>query len=808
MSLPQGPFPVLPLRNMVLFPGLTQAIRVGRPRSVQALLSAEKQGFWIVAVQQKQIPKGSDPSDPEPESLYTVGTLCRIDSMKGSPDGGYQVVARGFHRVRLEQIRLNEHFLETDTSMLADVADLNEATTKSVLESLKQMASEVLKLIPANTEQLIELVRGVEDLSFLTSLCAGNIELEAKEKQKILEMVSLKERSLHILNILKDFKEGLEVQSEIRAKLNQKMGQQQRQNILREHLKAIRDELGDDSGGGDATFERKIETRLEAGNFPEDVRKLIEQEMRRLNEIGNQSPEANVIRNYVDLLSTLPWNKTGAGQEIDLEEARRILDRDHSGLDKVKKRIIQQLAVMKLKKEAKGSILLFVGPPGVGKTSLGQSIAKALGRKFTRVSVGGIRDDAEIRGHRRTYVGAMPGRIIQGIKRAEENNPVFLLDEIDKISRGFHGDPAAALLEVLDPEQNASFLDHYLDVGFDLSKIFFIATANQLDTIPPALLDRMEVIEISGYTLAEKLHIARHHLLPKQLRELGMSDDDVRVSDDALIRIMSSYTREAGVRELERKIASLLRGVSERVVAAKLQTETPPACVQIEAADVIGILGRERFFQEVTETINPPGVVTGLAWTPVGGDILFIESTAMPGKGELVLTGQLGEVMKESAKIGLSLIRTHLSKFGLTGDLSRHDIHIHVPAGAIPKDGPSAGVALFVSLVSLLTRRSVASTLAMTGEITLRGSITQVGGIKEKVIAAHRAGVTDVILPEKNRRDLEDIPKEIQDQLRIHFVSRVEELLKIVFGLQVENMAPQFLLETIKPQTKSGQSEN
>lgn len=794
MSIPQGRLPVLPLRSLVIFPGLTQLVKVGRERSIQALLRAEKNGYWIVTVQQKVTPKGVDPSHVDPQDLYTVGTLCRIDSMKGSPDSGYQVVMRGFHRVQLDDVSVHEgDFIEADAIQVDDVFDINNLTVQSLLDSLKKMAKEVLKLIPANTDQLLDLINGVEDLAFLTAICAGNIDVDAKEKQKILEMKNVKDRALHILNLMKDFKEGLEVQSEIRSKLNQKIGQQQRQTILREHLKAIREELGE--GGEEADrFSDKVHQRMSESEFPEEVRKIIEHELRRLDEIGPQSPESHIVRNYVELLSVLPWNKSAPESEINLHEARRILDEDHYGLDVIKKRLIQQLAVMKLKKNSKGSILLFVGPPGVGKTSLGQSIARALGRKFVRVSVGGVRDDAEIRGHRRTYVGAMPGRIIQGLKRAGENNPVFLLDEVDKLARGFQGDPAAALLEVLDPEQNQNFLDHYLDVGFDLSKVLFIATANQLESIPGPLLDRMEVIELTGYTLAEKLHIAKSHLLPKQMEEQGLQPGTVQISDEALTRVISNYTREAGVRELQRKIASLLRGVSEKVVEAMESKGSLP--IRVESKDVIGILGRERYFQEVTESINPPGVVTGLAWTPVGGDILFIESTAMPGRGELLLTGQLGDVMKESAHIALSLIRTHLPQLGLTVDLKKHDLHVHVPAGAIPKDGPSAGVAMFTSMVSLLTRRSVASKLAMTGEITLRGAVTPVGGIKEKVIAAHRAGVTDVILPEKNRRDLDDIPKEIQAQLKIHFVSRIEELLKIVFNLEVSGVGPQLLLDS------------
>ncbi|PWU21204.1 MAG: endopeptidase La, partial [Bdellovibrio sp.] len=811
MAIPEGLLPVLPLRNMVVFPGLTHVIRVGREKSMHALKKAESMGYWIVTAQQK-----IDGNEIAPDNIYPVATVCRIDSMKGSEESGYQVVVRGFHRVHLDQISVEPqlNFIQANVTKLDEVADMNEATRKSLLDSLKQMALDVLKLVPANTENLAELIKGVDDLSYLTSLCGGNLEIEAQEKQKILAMNSLRDRSLHLLSLMKKFKEGLEVQSEIRAKLNQKLGAQQRQSILREHLKAIREELGEKD---DESFEEKILRRLAEVQAPDEIRKLIEGELRRFSELGTQSPESHIIRNYVELLSSLPWGRSSPETEIDLQEARRVLDEDHYGLESVKKRIIQQLAVMKLKKDLQGSILLFVGPPGVGKTSLGQSIARALGRKFVRVSVGGVRDDAEIRGHRRTYIGALPGRIIQGLKRAGENNPVFLLDEIDKLARGFHGDPAAALLEVLDPEQNRSFLDHYLDIGFDLSKVLFICTANQIESIPGPLLDRMEVVELSGYTMAEKLHIAKSHLIPKVMDSQGFTAGSVQISDEALSRMIGSYTREAGVREFQRQITSVLRGVSEQVVDAiekKTSVGREDATggelpLRVESKDLLDLLGPEKFFQEVTESINPPGVVTGLAWTPVGGDILFLESTAMPGRGELILTGQLGDVMKESAKIALSLIRSHWPDLGLSLDLKRHDLHLHVPAGAIPKDGPSAGVAIFTSMVSLLTRRSVSAKLAMTGEITLRGAITPVGGIKEKVIAAQRAGVTDVILPEKNRRNLQEIPKDIQSQLRIHFVSRVEELLKIVFGIEIHDLGPQLLLDgsNHQPNSDSGKSE-
>jgi ATP-dependent Lon protease len=780
MPLPQGLLPILPLRNTVIFPSLTQVLKVGRDRSVQALKNAEKNGFWIVAVQQKPKPHDIAKDLPvDPTELHSVGTLCRIDSMKGNPEAGYQVVLRGMSRVIIEDIEISGgNFLQGESTLLEDVNDMNRPTEEALLESVKTLAREILRLFPGNTEQLSELMNSVEELPYLVSLCAGNIDVDLEKKQKILETRNLRERVLYLLQVMQEFKEGLSVQAEIRSKLNQKFGQAQRQTILREQLKAIREELGE---GEDSTVEEKLQKKMEDAQMPDEVKKVAERELRRLGEVGTQSPESHIIRNYLELLTDLPWHKSAPEKEIDLDEARRILDHDHYGLEKVKKRIVQHLAVLKLKKDSKGSILLFVGPPGVGKTSLGHSIASALGRKFHRVSLGGVRDDAEVRGHRRTYIGAMPGRIVQGLKRAGENNPVFLLDEIDKLSRAFNGDPAAALLEVLDPEQNSNFLDHYLDVPFDLSKVFFIATANSLDSIPGPLLDRMEVIDLTGYTTAEKVHIAKNHLIPKQLSEHGLSPEQLVISDDTLLRLITSYTREAGVRELQRRIAAVLRGSSERVLNA---TQLP---VRVQTHDLEEILGSERFTHEIAETINPVGVVTGLAWTPVGGDILFVEATAMPGAGHLTITGQLGDVMKESAKIAQTLIRANLSQLNPRIDLSKVDLHVHVPAGAIPKDGPSAGVTMLTALASLISGHRVSPKLAMTGEITLRGAVLPVGGIKEKVIAAHRAGVEKIILPKKNERDLKEVPEDVRASMQFHFVENASELFAQALNLEIDS---------------------
>jgi ATP-dependent Lon protease len=713
------------------------------------------------------------------DDLYLVGTLSKIEKVRSKTADGYEIVLRGMSRYRISEYSEKDGFLWAEGENWREVTDADATTASALLESLKTMAYKILELLPTNTRSLAELIEGVEDLSFLAYLCAANLEIDMAKKQELLETPGVKNRVLMLLEIMQKQKEALEVQSEIREKLAHKLGKSQRESILREQMRAIQEELGEAGPSGSKEDYRK---KIDEAGMPEEAKKAALEEVRRLESMGNNSAESHVIRNYLDLLVSLPWSKPredAALEDLNLEEARRTLDADHYGLDKIKKRVLQHLAVMKLKNSSRGQILLFVGPPGVGKTSLGQSVAKALGRKFVRASLGGVRDDAEIRGHRRTYVGAMPGKIIQSIKRAGENNAVFMLDEIDKLGRGFQGDPAAALLEVLDPEQNATFMDHYLDLPFDLSKVFFIATANSLDTIPGPLLDRMEIIELNGYTTAEKLHIAKNHLIPKQWKEHGLSAGQLMISDEALLRVIHAYTREAGVRDLQRKIAALCRGMAEKVLA-------PDAALPltVEVKDLEDLLGPERHVHEVAERINPPGVATGLAWTPQGGEILFIEANLMPGKGKLIVTGQLGDVMKESTQIALSLVRSRLAHVIPDFEFENKDIHVHVPAGAIPKDGPSAGVTMLTTIASLLTGRSVDSKLAMTGELTLRGAVLPVGGIKEKVIAAHRAGIERVILSKRNQKDLKDVPEEVRSALKIDFVETAAEVLNLALGLE------------------------
>jgi ATP-dependent Lon protease len=777
--------PVLAARNVVIFPGTTMPLNVGRPKSVAAIEQAMRGDHHILIIAQKrELAEG----DATPDDLYRIGTLAKIERVRGSAEHGFQVLVRGVERVHADQLIENGPLLAADVTTLTDAHDLDEKTSEALATNIKSLAQDILKLIPADTRQVGELVSGIDDLALLTHLCAEYIDGTLAEKQELLEMNSLKQRSLKLLDYMQRYKEALKLQGEIREKLSNKMGRQQREHILREQLKAIREELGDDDvGAKDDDYAAKIE----AAAMPDDVKKIALDEAKRLGGVGN-SPEAHVIRNYLDLLCAMPWQKS-TDDALDLEAARASLDADHYGLEKVKKRIVQHLAVRKLKSDGRGSILLLVGPPGVGKTSLGQSVAKALGRKFVRVSLGGVRDDAEVRGHRRTYIGAMPGRVVQGIKRAGVNNPVMMLDEIDKLGRGFAGDPAAALLEVLDPEQNTTFNDHYLDVPFDLSKTFFIATANSLETIPGPLLDRMETIELSGYTTAEKLHIAKNHLLPKQLKEHGLTPERLRFSDEAVMRIITHFTREAGVRELERKISECVRGMSERVLGAgdKLLT--------VELDDLEELLGPERFLHEVAERVVPPGVVTGLAWTPQGGEILFIEASLMPGTGKLTLTGQLGDVMKESVQIAMSLVRSHLPAFVPGFEYDKKDVHVHVPAGAIPKDGPSAGVTMLTTLASLFTGRRVDPKLAMTGEITLRGAVMPVGGIKEKVIAAHRAGIERVILARRNEKDLRDVPAEVKSKMRFEFADTVTDVLKLALDMDVAPFAATELPTALPP---------
>jgi len=762
-------YPILPIRNTVTFPGTTIPLVVGRAKSSAALKYADQKDKLILVVAQKNI----EEADPSAEDLYATATLCKLEGINGNEEKGFQVLLTGLHRFKITKFHTDGDFITAEGETLSDQFKSDSIRRSALFNSLKDLAKEIIVLLPGVDEAIMRLVDKLEDPSLLAYLCATYLNLNTEQKQDVLELNFVEDRMEKIIGVMQKEKEILEVQKDIRDKMSSKLGKAHRDSILREQLKAIQDELGD----SEQAVSDELKEKLEKAGLPEEAQKIADKELERLQNLPAASAEYHVIRNYLEWLSEMPWNKA-SNSKIDLKKAKAILDEDHFGLDKVKKRILQYLAVAKLKNNLRGPILCLAGPPGVGKTSLGQSIAKALGREFIRTSLGGVRDEAEIRGHRRTYVGAMPGRIAQSLKRAGVNNPVMMLDEIDKLGTGFQGDPASAMLELLDPEQNKSFTDHYLDVPFDLSNVFFIATANMVDMIPPALRDRLEIIYLSSYTVNEKLHIAKNYLVPKQLEEHGLDNSKATISDDALQTIIEHYTREAGVRELQRNIASVFRSAAEDVVLEK------PLPINIGSEDIKNISGLPRFYPEMADQDSRPGVVTGMAWTPFGGDILSIEASVMPGNGHLKLTGQLGDVMKESAQIALSYVRSELESQLKHITFDKTDIHIHVPSGAIPKDGPSAGVTLLTALTSLLLNRKVKPNIAMTGEITLRGQVLPVGGIKEKVIAAHRAGIDEVFLPMRNEADFSEVPEEIKSKLKVHFVNNVGEILEQVLGLE------------------------
>lgn len=779
IKIPHSSIPVIPLRNTVLFPGQVVPIVIGRARSRAAIEKALEGDRLVILVAQKV-----ETGDREPtlEEIYSVGVVARIENHVFHESGrSHQVLLMGITRFKTANLREVDRMFLTDGAPLEDLQDLEGETRQTLIANARVLAKEIFSFLPPSLSQFAGILESTDDPVLLTHLIAQHIEAKIPRKQELLEMISVRNRLRTLLEEMVHWRDDLKLQSEIAQKVSGKLGKQQREILLREQIRALQEELGEGKGVAHQDYKEKI---LKSG-MPHDVETIALEQLARLEQLPQASPEVHILRNYIDLLVALPW-KTGVGQNVDLDNSQAILSEEHYGLDKIKRRILQHLAVMKLQPNKRGSILLFVGPPGVGKTSLAKSIAKALGRPYVRVSLGGVRDDAEIRGHRRTYVGALPGRIIDGIKRAGQKNPVFVLDEIDKLSRGWGGDPSSALLEVLDPEQNCNFLDHYLDVAFDLSQVFFIATANSLETIPAALLDRMEVIPLSGYTTNEKLHIAKRHIWPKELSEHGLGQVNTSLPDEVLLKIISGYTREAGVRELQRCLAGVARYLAEKTVR---QPEEQELKVEVNALDEI--LESERFIAENVETHLPPGSVTGLAWTPMGGDILFIESHLLPGKGQLTLTGQLGDVMKESAQIAWTLVRAKLFQAEPQREWEKLDVHLHVPAGAIPKDGPSAGVTMLVALASLVLKQAVDPKLAMTGEITLRGSVMPVGGIKEKLIAAHRAGIKKVLLPRRNERDLKEVPDEVKNEMEITFVATIDELFAASLNLPLFRPPPE-----------------
>ena len=756
--------PVLPLRNLVLFPGVVLPVDVGRAGSLKLIDDAVKRQPARLLIATQRDPQIEDPS---PNDLYPIGVEAEILKVVKLSDTRVTVVVRGLERRRIGTYAHVTPYLAAEVIVI-DEANAHSPESEGLSLAVREAVKQVIALSPDIPDENGTVIDAVREPSRLADLASANLEQSTEERMALLSELDVQKRLKRVLEALQHRVQVFEVKERIDTQVREEFSKHQREAVLRQKLKAIQEELGEADDAEDMTeFEEKIKT----AGMPEDIEKTARKQLDRLKTMPAASAEYTVTRTYLEWLTEVPWSKR-TQDRLDLGEARDILNRDHYDLEKVKRRILEYLAVRKLAPNKKGPILCLAGPPGVGKTSLGKSIARALGREFVRISLGGVRDEAEIRGHRRTYIGALPGRIIQGMKKAGTKNPIFMLDEIDKLGADFRGDPSSALLEVLDPEQNNTFSDHYLEVTFDLSEVIFIATANDLSPVPPALRDRMEILEIPGYTREEKKQIAERYLVPKQLEEHGLTIDHVTVASSAVEEIVDHYTREAGVRSLERELANVIRGIAVKVASAESFR------AEVRAEEIAEYLGPAKFFSEVAERTEEAGVATGLAWTPVGGDILFIEATRMPGKGSLVLTGQLGAVMKESAQAALSYVRAHTRQWGLPADfLEKTDLHLHVPAGATPKDGPSAGSTILVAMVSLLTGRRVRHDVAMTGEITLRGNVLPVGGIKEKVLAAHRAGIKRVILPERNAKDLIDVPQEIQRSMEFVLVKKIDESL-------------------------------
>ncbi len=773
--LPEDGLIIVPVRGVVLFPGMVVPLTLGRKRSIAAAQEAARREQSIGVLLQRD----SAVEGPTPEDLYSVGTEANILRYVTGADGEHHLICQGQQRFRVQEFLDGYPFLVARVERIPRAEVYTEAV-EARMRQLKREAQESLELLPQAPPELAQAIEATDSPSALADLVASFMDLRAPEKQEVLETFDVQERLDRVLERLAHRLAVLRLQEEISKQTKKAVDERQREYLLREQLRTIQKELGE---ADSKTLEiDEIKQAIADAKMPAEAEEQATKELARLERMPEGAAEYSMVRTYLDWLTALPWS-VNTEDRIDIAEARRILEEDHYGLDKVKRRILEYLAVRKLNPGGRSPILCFVGPPGVGKTSLGQSIARAMGRKFVRASLGGVHDEAEIRGHRRTYVGALPGNIIQAIRKAATRNPVFMLDEMDKLGVGFHGDPSSALLEVLDPEQNATFRDNYLAVAFDLSKVMFIGTANVLDTIPGALRDRMEVIDLPGYTEDEKVQIARRYLVHRQLEANGLKSELCELSDEALRVIVRDYTREAGVRNLEREIGNVFRHVAMRIAEGGVET------IRVDADDLHAILGSKKFESEVAMRTSVPGVATGLAWTPAGGDILFVEASRVPGSGKLILTGQLGDVMKESAQAALSLIKSRAGSLGLAEDIfEKSDIHIHVPAGAIPKDGPSAGVAMFIALVSLLTGKTVNTDAAMTGEISLRGLVLPVGGIKEKMVAAARAGIGTVLLPARNRKDFEDIPQAAREKLRFVWLENVDHAVAAAFEDATEGL--------------------
>ncbi|WP_179006659.1 endopeptidase La [Winogradskyella forsetii] len=771
-SLPES-LPILPLRNTVLFPGVVIPITAGRDTSIKLINDANKGGKVIGVVSQKD----ESVENPSANDIYKTGTVARILKVLKMPDGNTTVIIQGKKRFVINEVISEKPYL---TATISDIAEAKPAPDneefKAIIDSIKDLSLDIIKQSPNIPSEASFAIKNIESNSFLINFVSSNMNLRVEEKQELLKINDLKERALQTLKYMNMEYQKLELKNDIQSKVQSDMNQQQREYFLHQQMKTIQEELGGGVSSGEEIEDMKA--RAKKKKWDEKVKEHFDKELAKMQRMNPQVAEYSIQRNYLDLFLDLPWNEFSK-DKFDLKRAQKILDRDHFGLEDVKKRIIEYLAVLKLRNDMKSPILCLYGPPGVGKTSLGKSIAEALGREYVRISLGGLRDEAEIRGHRKTYIGAMPGRIIQSLKKAGTSNPVFVLDEIDKLSTGNQGDPSSAMLEVLDPEQNNEFYDNFLEMGYDLSKVMFIATSNSMNTIQPALRDRMEIINVTGYTIEEKVEIAKRHLLPKQLKEHGLDNSNLKIAKPQLEKIVEGYTRESGVRGLEKQIAKMVRYAAKNIAMEEKYN------IKISNEDVIEVLGSPRLERDKYENNEVAGVVTGLAWTKVGGDILFIESILSKGKGTLSITGNLGKVMKESATIAMEYIKANADEFGINPEVfDKYNVHIHVPEGATPKDGPSAGVTMLTSLVSLFTQRKVKKSIAMTGEITLRGKVLPVGGIKEKILAAKRARIKEILLCEDNRRDIDEIKPEYLKGLTFHYVKDMSEVLKLAITKQ------------------------
>ncbi|HNV99122.1 MAG TPA: endopeptidase La [Chitinophagales bacterium] len=768
---------VMPLRNTVLFPGIVLPITVGREKSIKALQTAFRSNKLIGVVAQRD----GNIEDPETDQLYTTGVIAKVIKQLKMPDGSTTVIIQGKRRFTIDEFITQDPILQAKITLLEDVAHGNPKEFNAQVSAIKDLANNIIKISPNIPQEASVVLRNINNPVFLIHFVSSNLQIDVADKQKILEIDNMAVRAQVVLDHLNNELQMLELKNKIQNKVRTDLDRQQREYFLNQQLRTIQEELGGPSQDEDI---KRYRARAAEKNWPVSARDVFEKEIEKLQRLNPNAAEFGVITNYIELMLELPWNDYTT-DNFDLKHAQNVLDQDHYGMDKIKDRLIEYLSVLKLKGDLKSPILCLVGPPGVGKTSLGQSVARALGRKYVRMSLGGLHDESEIRGHRKTYIGAMPGRVLQSLKRVKSGNPVFILDEIDKVGTDFRGDPSSALLEVLDPEQNSTFYDNYLEVEYDLSKVLFIATANNINSIQPALRDRMEIIYLSGYSSEEKVEIAKRHLVPKQKQEHGLKPKHVQLSDAALMTLIEHYTRESGVRDLDRQLASVMRRIAKYVATGEKYTKS------LKPADVQSILGPVKFDKESIFESLPTGVVVGLAWTPVGGDVLFIETSLSKGKGSLQMTGNLGDVMKESASTALAFIRAHAQELGIAEEaFEQKAIHIHVPEGAIPKDGPSAGITMLTSITSAFTGRKVKPHLAMTGEITLRGKVLPVGGIKEKVLAAKRAGVKDIIMCSVNRKDVAEINAAFIKGIRFHYVDTMQQVLDLALTPMAKPKSP------------------